>query len=53
MKMKINIKHVVSRYIFHAWLHEVFLNLILSWGPYEEIKNETSFVVVYISVTVC
>ena len=53
MKIKINIKHVVSRYIFHAWLHEVFLDLNLSWVPYSEVLNEASFVVVYISVAVC
>ena len=34
-------------------LHEVFLDLNLSWGPYLEVVNETSFVVVSISVAVC
>ena len=38
---------------FMPGLHEVFLDLNLSWGPYLEVVNETSFVVVSISVAVC
>jgi len=44
---------VVSRFIFHAWLIEVTLDFNLLWGPNYGVINETSFVVVYISVTVC
>ena len=43
---------MVSRYIFHAWLHEVTLDLNLVWGRNKDVINKTSFVVVYIGVTV-
>ena len=39
-------------YFMHGYMRSSWISNLL-WGPNLEVINETSFVVVYISVTVC